>query len=222
MTTSSRIKIVIGAYGSGKTEFALNYALWLKNQVNNVGLVDLDIVNPYFRSRDLREQFESQGIPIISSHTGLENADIPALSPRIFSLLEAQQTKVVFDVGGDPAGARALGRFQTHIQREKYDLWMVVNPFRPETGDTENVLEMISRLEAASRLKITGLIDNTNMGKQTTSSDREWGRNLISIIAERGHLPIVWRTLSPDCPNEENDEIPLLPIHLYLRPAWLG
>lgn len=222
MSISTRIKIIIGAYGSGKTEFALNYALWLKSQGNRVGIVDLDIVNPYFRSRDLRESFESQGIPVISSHIGLETADIPALSPKIFSLLENPAMNTVVDVGGDPAGARALGRFQQQIQQKKYDLWMVINPFRPETGDPEFVSDMISRLETASRLKITGLIDNTNMGWQTTLSDREWGRKLISIVAERGNLPIVWRTISTDCPKEKADGIPLLPMKLYLRPVWLG
>lgn len=223
MNIEPRTVIIVGAYGSGKTEFSINYAIWLREQKHQVGLVDLDIVNPYFRSRDLRGMLESQGITVASSHEGLESADIPALSPQIYALLGDDSRIAVMDVGGDPAGARALGRFNLHITRSPYELWMVINPFRPDTGELTLLTAMKESLERASRLQVTGLIDNTNMGVVTSSADRLHGRRLIREAAEAWKLPIRWRTLSKDCPPEiPDDEVPAFPIKLYLRPDWLA
>lgn len=223
MSGEPKTTIIVGAYGSGKTEFSINYALWLKSQGRQVGLVDLDIVNPFFRSRDLRDTLEKKGIVVVSSHEGLETADIPALSPQIYAVLDNASQDAIFDVGGDPAGARSLGRFNAHLKKRPYELWMVINPFRPDTNNLALISEMKERLERASRLQVTGLIDNTNMGVVTSSEDRRYGRRLIHEAAEAWNLPILWRTLSEDCPPEAQDDgVPVFPIKLYLRPDWLA
>lgn len=223
MSKEPRITMIVGAYGSGKTEIAVNYAFWLNAQNRNVSLVDLDIVNPFFRSRDLRDLLEEQGIAVISSHQGLETADIPALSPKIYAVLDDKKRHAVLDVGGDPAGARALSRFNARIVQEPYDLWMVINPFRPDTNDMVHLTEMKERLERAARLKVTAIIDNTNMGVETQAADRLHGRRIIHEAAKAWNLPIRWRTLSGDCPPEsQEDDVPVFPIKLYLRPDWLA
>ncbi|MGD9154280.1 MAG: ATP-binding protein, partial [Bacillota bacterium] len=121
-----RITIIGGAFGSGKTEFALACALKKRALTDGkTGLIDLDIVNPYFRSRDRAAELEKLGVTVISTQPGFEYADLPALSPQIYALLQDQTYQVVVDVGGDPVGARALGRFNPYFNREAYDFWAV-------------------------------------------------------------------------------------------------
>ena len=185
-------------------------------------MVDLDIVNPFFRTRDIRDYLTRQGIQVISSNEGLEAADIPALSPKIIGLLQSRDYDGVFDVGGDPAGATAMGRFNRYFQEEPYSFWVVVNPFRPDTRDAEQIKAMVQEIEKASRLQATGLIDNTNLGSATTPEDRLHGRKVLHSAAELLGLPLVWRTLSNLCPPENGeDQVPYLPLTLYMRPEWM-
>lgn len=218
-----RLTIIVGAYGSGKTEVALNLAYQLAAESGPVGMVDLDIVNPFFRSRDQQAILAERGIQMISSNEGLETADLPALSPKIMSLFQNKAMNGIFDVGGDPAGARALGRFNRFFAEEDYDLWMVVNPFRPDTRDADHIAMMRDSLEQTSRLHVTGLIDNTNMGVETTAEDREAGRRLINAAANKLDLPIICRTCSVDCPIDSGEDgIPILALTLFIRPSWLA
>jgi hypothetical protein len=222
MMHKTRLTIIVGAYGSGKTEFALNYAVKMAEQEKTINLVDLDIVNPYFRSRDLREPLEQQGIHIISSNPGLETADIPALSPEILSVLQNPGEIGIFDVGGDPVGARALGRFHPYIAQGDYALWMVINPFRPDTRSIDQLIEMKNSIEQASRLQITGLVDNTNLGMLTKEEDQRFGHALVDEASRTFQIPIVYRTESPDFPLVTGvEDIPVLPLKLYVRPDWL-
>ena len=133
---AKRLNVICGPYGSGKTEFAINYALSIKaaDPSSPIAIVDLDIVNPYFRSRDIAASLSEQGLEVVSTGAGLEQADLPALSPRIYAFLQDTTYNVVFDVGGDPVGARALGRFNNYFLNEDYDLMLVVNPYRPDAG----------------------------------------------------------------------------------------
>lgn len=218
----TRLTVIVGAYGSGKTEVAINYALRLRADGKRVNMVDLDIVNPFFRSRDIRDYLAGHDIQVISSNEGLETADIPALSPKILGLLQDRDYDGIFDVGGDPAGATALGRFNRYFQQEPYNLWVVVNPFRPDSSDAQQVFEMVRAIENASRLKATGLIDNTNLGSATTVQDRLAGREVVRLAATLLKLPIVWRTVSDKYPPEKGDDhVPSLPLTLYMKPLWM-
>ena len=151
---AKRITIFTGPFGSGKTEIAVNYALHLNRHGEKVGLVDLDIVNPYFRSRALSQWLKEAGIDLVSTQPGLEMADLPALSPRIFSFLQSPDHQVIFDVGGDPVGARVLGRFQPYFQTNPYRLWLVVNPYRPGYEDPERIVDLAREVEAASASRL--------------------------------------------------------------------
>ena len=211
-------------FGSGKTEVAVNYALHLNRQ-GRVGLVDLDIVNPYFRSRSLARQLKEEGIDLVSTQPGLEMADLPALSPRIFSFLQSPDRQVVFDVGGDPTGARVLGRFQPYFQATPYRLWLVVNPYRPGYQEPERLVKLAREVETASRLQINGLIDNSNLGQLTDRRVRAEGAELVTAAAERLRVPVVFRTYTDQAlltePERAGPE-PVFPLKLFMRPPWEG
>jgi hypothetical protein len=220
-----RITIIGGAYGSGKTEFAVNYAKYIKTMdERKVGLIDLDIVNPYFRSRDLTEQMEREGITLVSSELTRESIDIPALSPRIYSLLQDRSYQVVIDVGGDPAGARALGRFNQYFSAEPYDFWIVVNPFRPDTKNVDQAVKLIEGLQIASRIRATGLVANINLGRETTLDLWQQGLPLIQEIADRLDLPIVHQAAEEGFLAANADffkDYPVFPLRLNMSPPWL-
>jgi hypothetical protein len=187
-----RITIIGGAYGSGKTEFAMAYALKKVRTEGKTGLIDLDIVNPYFRSRDQAVQLEQAGVTVISTSPGMETADLPALSPRIFTLLQDRTYQVVFDVGGDPAGARVLGRFNPYFQDETYDFWVVINPYRPDTRNPDEAATLIAGLESAGRLRVTGLVSNINLGRETTPEIWRQGLPFIETLAAKLKLPVIY------------------------------
>lgn len=222
---TKRITIICGAYGSGKTEFAVAYALQKMNETRQkTGLVDLDIVNPYFRSRDLAGDGDLLAITFVSTEPGLENADLPALSPRIYTLLQDQRYQVVFDVGGDPVGARALGRFNSYFIKEPYDFWVVVNPFRPDTRNPEEAAKLIAGLEKASRLQATGLVSNINWGQKTTPELWNEGLPFINELSDKLKLPVVFHMVEESFFQANRDllaETNFFPVRLRMLPPWL-
>ena len=220
-----RLNVICGAYGSGKTEFAISYALDIqKNSQSKVGLVDLDIVNPYFRSRDVATELTEKGLTVVSSEPGMEHSDIPALSPRIFSFFQDLSYQVVFDVGGDPAGARVLGRFYQYFSQEPYDLWVVVNPFRPDTRNVTEAINLITALQSTSRLQVTGIVSNINLGPQTTLELWQEGLQFIVDLAERLALPVVYHMVEEHFLAEHHSFLaayPVFPVTLRMLPPWL-
>ncbi|TCL62401.1 hypothetical protein EDC14_102520 [Hydrogenispora ethanolica] len=220
-----RLTVVGGAFGSGKTEFAIAYARSLAAEaVHPVGLVDLDIVNPYFRSRDVAKDLAEAGLEVISTAPGLEYADLPALSPQIYTMLQDRRVTTVFDVGGDPVGARALGRFYPYFSQEDYDFWVVINPYRPDTRDVDEAERLIAGLEAASRLRVTGLVGNINLGRETTMAIWRNGLPLIEELASRRNLPLRFHMVEEGfyAANREGlAEYPVFPVRLRMLPPWL-
>lgn len=173
--------IVIGAYGSGKSEYSINLARKYKDKNESVVLVDLDVVNPYFRSRDVKEKFAQEGIEVISPEGQYKHADLPMLSPRIMGAVENLSSTVILDVGGDPMGCRTLGRYIQKINQRGYYMEMVINTKRPFTGKPEGIESMVNELETASKLKIDEFVCNTNLLRKTTP---ETVKNGIGIIQE--------------------------------------
>ncbi len=163
--------LFVGHYGTGKTTVAVNYALFLrKNSGKPVYLIDCDIVNPYFRSADSEDILEKNGIILIKPVFANTNLDVPALPATVQNVFAAD-CLAVWDVGGDDAGAVALGRYSAKISEQGYDMLAVVNFYRPITMTAEAAAEVLEQIQAASRLSLTGIINNSNLGEETTADD---------------------------------------------------
>lgn len=223
MRENHRVHIITGHYGSGKTEFAVNYAFKRAEKKNNIVIGDLDIVNPYFRSRERKLEFEELGIKMVSSSSGYSSADVPALSPEIYGILQNEKLEVILDVGGDPNGARVLGRYHEYFQSGNYDMWMIVNANRPNTQNLKDVLEYMEGIQDNSRITMTGLINNTHMMRETSKEDVIRGNKLVEEVSKHTGLPIVYTSVLEevvkDLPKEIKGEI--FPIKLKMRPDWL-
>lgn len=185
-----RINIFTGHFGSGKTEVAVNYALKLSEKNKNTCIVDLDIVNPFFRTADAKEELERKGVWVMLPKYANTNVDVPALPAEINTLFENKKYHVVFDVGGDDLGARALSRYREEIEQESHDLFFVINPRRPMTDTEDKIIEMLYQIEASSRLKVTKLVNNTNILQYTQAEDVLRGHRLIQSVSEKLNIPI--------------------------------
>lgn len=185
-----RITIFTGHFGSGKTEVSINFAISLKKIYNKVILIDLDIVNPYFRTKDAEEMLRKEGIRVIASKFANTNVDIPALPPEILSAFSDKDAAVVIDVGGDEDGAVALGRYKKQISAEPYDMFFVFNQKRPGTETREETLMLLHAIEQSSRLSVTGLVNNTNVMGETTHEDILEGQELLERISAETGKPL--------------------------------
>ena len=164
-----RLTLFAGHYGSGKTNIAVNYALLLAREGKKVCIADLDIVNPYFRTKDSAAELEAAGIDLISPQYATTNVDLPALPAASYRLVQDKSSYGIMDIGGDDRGAYALGRFVPSILEENdYRMVFVANALRPMTRTPEDALEVMREIEAACGLKFTDLINNTNLGSETT------------------------------------------------------
>ncbi|HOK49129.1 MAG TPA: ATP-binding protein [Sedimentibacter sp.] len=220
-----RLVIIIGHYGSGKTEFAVNYAVKMKEIYENVSIADLDIVNPYFRSREKRDFFEERGIKLFDSSIRNTAVDLPALPAELMGVIENPNVKSILDVGGDPVGARVLSRFSDQIKKVDYDMLYVINGNRPLTSTVEGVLKYLRMIEATSRLKITGLVNNTHMLKDTRVEDVEFGHELTKKVSWETDIPIRYEAVIKETAEKiKNPEIleKLFPINLYMREEWMS
>ncbi len=184
----NRLIVVIGAYGSGKSEYAINLAKQLKQSGNEIILVDLDVVNPYFRSREVHDKFEEEGITVIAPIGEFKYADLPMLSPRIMGAVQNLGSTVILDVGGDPNGCRALTRYIKAIQKRGYEMHFVVNTKRPFTSNKIDIIKMLKTLEQASNLKITELISNVNLMEYTDKSIIEKGIDVLQKVADEKNI----------------------------------
>ena len=168
--TERRITLFSGHYGSGKTNIALNFARRARREFPRVAVADLDIVNPYFRTKDSAPLLESEGIELVVSGFANSNVDFPAMPKEAYALVADRGTRVVVDVGGDDRGALALGRYVDDIRAEgDYDMLAVVNASRPLTSTPEDTVEVLREIEAACALPFTGIVNNTNLGQATTA-----------------------------------------------------
>ena len=192
MRDYKRITLLCGHYGSGKTNIAVNMAFDLKNQKENVAIADLDIVNPYFRTKDSIQDFNEKNIRLICSEYANSNVDIPALPQDMYAITDDKNLNVIIDVGGDDRGALALGRLSEKIKKENdYEMLMVVNFYRPLTQDVDSMIEVMKEIEFACNIKITGLINNSNLGELTTPDDILKTVPKAKELSEKTSLPIV-------------------------------
>ena len=192
-----RVTIFSGHYGSGKTNIAVNYALWLKNKGQSVSIADIDIVNPYFRTRDSAKELEKAGIELVALPFANSNVDLPSLPSEVYGLVQRRDKSVVIDLGGDERGALALGRFTPYIREENsYDMFFVVNFFRPLTTTVDEAIEALNEIENAAGLKFTGIVNNSNIGSETTKEDILKTLERAEELSKKTGLPLVMTTVS--------------------------
>ncbi|MHB8064089.1 MAG: hypothetical protein ACYDG2_15925 [Ruminiclostridium sp.] len=185
-----RINIFTGHFGSGKTEVAVNYALKLAEANFKTAIVDFDIINPYFRTADAKDELEKNNIHVILPMYANTNVDIPAIPPEIYSMFQNKEYKVVLDVGGDDLGAKAVSRFKDEIVNDDYEMFFVINPKRIMTDTPEKIIEMIELIEDGANIKVTKLINNSNLLEETTPEIILEGNKIIAEVSEKSGIPI--------------------------------
>ena len=188
----------------------------LKSRYENTAIADLDIVNPYFRTRDSEKELEDAGIRVFCSKYAGTNLDAPALPPEMYSITENREMKTIIDVGGDDRGALALGRLSAAIVAESdYEMLMVINCHRPLTRDAESTLEVMREIEAACRIPFTGLVNNSNIGRETTAETILASTAYAEDVSRATGLPVVFTSVREDLEKELSDKIPnIFPLKL--------
>lgn len=198
-----RITIFVGHYGSGKTNIAVAYAKYLHSLGKEVTIADMDIVNPYFRTKDSKGELQSLGIELVSSEFANSNVDLPALPSELYGVMENKSRYAVLDIGGDDRGAYALGRFVPYIKEENdYEVIFVANRYRPLTRTPEEALEVMREIEAAGGIRITAIVNNSNLGdltdRETVLSSVEYADRLSEISG----LPVKFTSVRAELSGE--------------------
>ena len=216
---NKRVLLLCGHYGSGKTNIAVNLAQAIKREYSTVTLADLDIVNPYFRSKDSAIELEEAGIRLICSNYANSNVDIPALPSDLYALTDDRRMKAIIDVGGDDRGALVLGRLAPAILAENdYEMLMVINCYRPLTRDAASTLEVMREIEYAGGIRFTALVNNSNLGAETTAEDVLASMRYADEVAAMSNLPVVMTTADEILQRELQDKIPnLFPLKLQKK-----
>lgn len=214
MKEPKRITLFAGHYGSGKTNIAVNYAVWMKRNQKDVVIADLDIVNPYFRTKDSIDLLEKEGIELISPKFANTNVDLPALPQEAYSLFHRRDRYGVLDIGGDDRGAYALGRYAPFILEENnYEMFFVASKYRPLTPTPEDALEVMREIERAASLPFTGIINNSNIGHLTTAEDVLDSEEYAKKLSEISGLPLAFtcvrRELYPELENKIKNIFPI-------------
>lgn len=218
---SHRVSIITGHYGTGKTEFAVNLAMAMAEEGQQVMMADLDIVNPYFRSRERKQMLEAVGVQLISSSQAAYNADIPALPAELLTILENRDLRGVLDIGGDPVGARVLARFRPKIQMEDHQLIYVLNANRPEVRTAEAAITYLRNIEATTGLTCTGIVNNTHLCGETTEEEIRKGAALAAAVSAETGIPVLCHvaveTLAPSLSDLSE---PVFPITIKMKKPW--
>lgn len=219
---SKRITVFAGHYGSGKTNIAVNYALKLREEYDRVDIADLDIVNPYFRTKDSEKQLEERGIHLISSEYANSNVDVPAMPAEAYAIIDDTSLRAVVDVGGDDRGALALGRYAPAIlEQNDYEFLLVVNKYRPLTPNCTSTVEVMREIETACGMKFTGIVNNSNLGDETDEETVLASVGYADEIAKATGLPVRMTTVKEDLYDKLKDKvINCFAIRLYVKQSW--
>ena len=217
-----RVAVFMGHYGSGKTFVAVNYAIKLAQMGKSVSIYDLDIVNPYFRTVDAEKKLKENGVELVVSPFAETNVDIPAMNAKSYKMLDDLNRYAVADIGGDDRGALALGRFRDKIKEENnYDVFWVVNNLRPETRTIEDALEIKQEIESTGKLQFTGIVNNANLGEETTAKTILNGQKFVEELSLVTGLPVKFTAIRQDFITEELKDIKeILPIDPIKYGDW--
>ena len=221
---SKGIIVIVGGYGSGKSEVAVNLARHLaQSQPEPVVIADLDIVNPYFRSREAMKMLDSINVQSIVPPGEQFYAELPIILPQIKGAIEKNEGKLLLDAGGDDVGARVLSSLSDAFVEGSYDMFLVLNANRPFTANVDGCLKMINAIEQSARLKFTGLISNTHLMDDTSVDGAMHGLRLTREVGERTNLPVVFLSAEAKVAEgvaRQEPEQPILPLHRMLLKPW--
>ena len=211
-----RLTLFAGHYGSGKTNIAVNYALLLAREGKHVCIADLDIVNPYFRTADSKKIFEEAGVELVSPQFANSNVDLPALPAEAYRLVQDKSIFGIMDIGGDDRGAYALGRYVPGILQENdYRMVFVANCYRPLTRTPEEAMEVMGEIEAACGLRFTDIINNSNLGTETTAQTVLDSQAYIDKLCAISGLPLFATSAADPVAKQLPDQIgPVLAMQL--------
>lgn len=212
-----RLTLFAGHYGSGKTNIAVNYAIRLAKEGKRVCIADLDIVNPYFRTKDSAEELSAVGIDLISPRFANTNVDLPALPAESYRLVQDKSTYGVMDIGGDDRGAYALGRFADAIKAENdYRMAFVANCYRPLTSTVEETVEVMREIEAACGLRFTCIVNNSNLGEETTAETVKNSFEYAEALSLTTGLPL-WMHTAERSVAKELEGVNVMPLTLQKK-----
>jgi len=217
------IVVIVGSYGSGKTEVSINLAVDRKQAGLDVRVADLDLVNPYFRTREAKETLSELEIDLVLPPEKYLQADLPILSPVIAGLIRRPIQLTLIDAGGDHVGATVLAALADSLRSKFVQMILVVNPFRPFTDTIPGCLNMREEIEKAAKMRITGIVGNANMIDETKTDDIYKGYDFVKALSDKSNLPLEFITASTELLPEVNAEhfsCPILPIGRQLVPPW--
>ena len=217
--------IIVGHYGSGKTEFVWNYAKKIRAEGKDVNIADMDIVNPYFRAREFQEKLRREGIGVISSNfESGPHVDTPAMAPSLKMCFQASERQNIIDVGGDPSGANVLALHAHNLKNKEYDMWLVVNANRPNTSTIEGIKSYLEKIEEASKLKINGIINTTNMLRETAIEDILKGDRLVRELSSANNIPVKYTVFLQEIKSDISSldlAGEMFPVNLEVMPEWM-
>ena len=215
-----KIIVITGHYGSGKTNLAVNLAVNAAAEGRSVAIVDLDIVNPYFRTTDFRELFAEKGVKLIAPDFANSNLDIPSIQFDV-EQLAASEDCLIIDVGGDDAGAVALGRYAESLEKygDQLEMLYVINQRRYLTHTPDEVITLMYEIEAASRMKHTAIVNNTNLGDETTAAIIEESRSFAEETSKRTGIPVKFTVYPVNC-AELSDKPDAFAAEIYVKKPW--
>lgn len=215
-----RLFVILGAFGTGKTEFAINLALKLSMQGRRTALADLDLVNPYFRSREKESLLKDMGIALIAPKGALRDADLPSIPPSLKQLLFDVDMTGVLDIGGDRTGARVLGQFAGEIAAQNPAVWYVYNHSRFDNRTTEAALTSLRQIESQSGLSVNGLVNNTHLLRETTLDTVKNGAKGAEALSDLVKLPLICHCVSREIAGSSPGISPMFVMDLHMNRPW--